>query len=84
MQQRAIHFLPSSSPSARGTGACRVNFDSNVGLGELNIGGGGIGPISLKGIGGSGSSDSIKFCDTNGKHLSMTCWSSAVVCTAIQ
>ena len=32
----------------------------SVGLGELNIGGGGIGPISLSGIGGSGSSESIR------------------------
>ena len=31
-----------------------------MGLGELNIGGGGIGPISETGIGGSGSSDKIK------------------------
>lgn len=30
-----------------------------MGLGELNIGGGGIGPISDKAIGGSGNSDSI-------------------------
>lgn len=31
-----------------------------VGLGELNIGGGGIGPISETGIGGSGNSDNVK------------------------
>lgn len=30
-----------------------------VGLGELNIGGGGIGPISDTGIGGSGNSDNV-------------------------
>lgn len=38
---------------------CMEHFclDRAVGLGELNIGGGGIGPISDKGIGGSGSSD---------------------------
>lgn len=30
-----------------------------MGLGELNIGGGGIGPISDNGMGGSGSSDSV-------------------------
>lgn len=32
---------------------------SIVGLGELNMGGGGIGPISDTGIGGSGNSDSV-------------------------
>lgn len=32
---------------------------SNVGLGELNIGGGGIGPISDTGIGGSGNSERV-------------------------
>ena len=37
--------------------SCRNN---NVGLGELNIGGGGIGPISETGIGGSGNSDKVK------------------------
>lgn len=31
-----------------------------VGLGELNMGGGGMGPISDTGIGGSGSSESVK------------------------
>lgn len=48
---------PSSSQSE--SGICRC-LASKVGLGELNMGGGGIGPISLSGIGGSGSSDSIR------------------------
>lgn len=50
---------PSSSQSDKGICCCRC-LVINVGLGELNIGGGGIGPISLKGIGGSGSSDNIR------------------------
>lgn len=37
--------------------SCRKSI---VGLGELNIGGGGIGPISETGIGGSGNSDKVK------------------------
>ncbi|KYM96651.1 hypothetical protein ALC62_12698, partial [Cyphomyrmex costatus] len=49
--------LPSSSQSESGICRCLAN---KVGLGELNMGGGGIGPISLNGIGGSGSSDSIR------------------------
>lgn len=34
-------------------------IDEELGAGELNIGGGGIGPISETGIGGSGSSDRV-------------------------
>ncbi|KYQ51376.1 hypothetical protein ALC60_09542, partial [Trachymyrmex zeteki] len=62
--------LPSSSQSE--SGICRC-LASKVGLGELNMGGGGIGPISLNGIGGSGSSDSIRWRRHNDRLFLLNC-----------
>lgn len=47
-----------------------------TGLGELNMGGGGIGPISDTGIGGSGRSDNIKpGSDIGGGGMLCICFS---------
>lgn len=45
-----------------GVVTCRLG----IGLGELNIGGGGMGPISDNGMGGSGSSGRMKPDDEEG------------------
>lgn len=61
---------------------CRC-LAKRVGLGELNIGGGGIGPISLSGIGGSGSSERTRvllWCGKGVMYRSIVCCLSPGIC----
>lgn len=44
---------------SRGTALCMLVGCAALGAGELNIGGGGMGPISETGMGGSGSSERV-------------------------